>query len=578
MSYTYLQAFLSSNEFNQYGSNAHLIYAICLREQIEDVHNLVATSLTDGNDDKKADLVYIDEDKGVAIIAQGYYSSRHRQSAPSNKASDLNTAASWLLARELEDLPEQIKPKAIELREAISNGIIKRIEFWYVHNLNQSDNVKNEMRAVEHSAKGLVTTYFSGLNGIEIVGLEVGNETIEEWYLDSEARISVVDDYILEADKGFVIESENWKAFVTFVPGSWIRDLYAIHDRKLFSANIRDYLGHRRSDKNINHRIQQTATFDSNNFWVYNNGMTALVNNFEPLPDGMLKIEGISIVNGAQTTGAIGKLAASPNDDLLVPIRFIMCDSKETVKKIIKYNNSQNKIEATDFRSNDVTQRRLRQEFSSLSDVFYDGGRRLDNNPSQYGVDYLSSYTVAQALTAFYGDPISAANKKSDIWVNDDLYGNIFKDGTNARNIIFVYSLFKTIEYVKIELSEKSSLTDEEVNHLNFLRFRKSFYLLCNAISSVMEQILGNPIPNKMLLGFSENVKPSDAIELWSPVVKTALKFSRPLRTIMENGFSNQDNINEGVEQFKAQLSAFLDVTREGVNTFNDSVLDRTTV
>ncbi|MBR0847428.1 AIPR family protein [Bradyrhizobium diazoefficiens] len=62
-------------------------------------------------------------------------------------------------------------------------------------------------------------------------------------------------------------------------------------------------------------------------------------------------MQGISIVNGAQTTGAIGSLTKTPNKQLMVPIRFIWTTSKSRVQDIIRYNNSQNKISASDFRS-----------------------------------------------------------------------------------------------------------------------------------------------------------------------------------------------------------------------------------
>ena len=36
---------------------------------------------------------------------------------------------------------------------------------------------------------------------------------------------------------------------------------------------------------NINHGIINTVESDANNFWAYNNGITALVNNYEPEVD-----------------------------------------------------------------------------------------------------------------------------------------------------------------------------------------------------------------------------------------------------------------------------------------------------
>ena len=63
--------------------------------------------------------------------------------------------------------------------------------------------------------------------------------------------------------------------------------MYVKYGRELFCANVRDYLGSRRSDKNINHNMKLTAQTAPERFWVYNNGITALVNDFEHDADGI---------------------------------------------------------------------------------------------------------------------------------------------------------------------------------------------------------------------------------------------------------------------------------------------------
>jgi len=199
----------------------------------------------------------------------------------------------------------------------------------------------------------------------------------------------------------------------------------------LFSANIRDYLGSRLSDSNINNGIKATAENEPHNFWVFNNGVTALVNRLtarKTKTGFKLKASGLSIVNGAQTTGAIGSLESSPPKKLTVPVRFIWTKDEELVENIIKYNNSQNKISASDFRSNDAVQKRLKEEFTAMPDAEYEGGRRggasdtIKRRPNS-----LPSYTVGQALAAFHGDPATAYNRKSEIWVDDQTYSRYFK-------------------------------------------------------------------------------------------------------------------------------------------------------
>src|SRR6266446_3117263 len=74
------------------------IFAINLRFNLDDIQTIVSEALTGGGDDKKCDILYVDKEREIAVIAQCYISQRRRSAAPANKASDLNTAITWLLS------------------------------------------------------------------------------------------------------------------------------------------------------------------------------------------------------------------------------------------------------------------------------------------------------------------------------------------------------------------------------------------------------------------------------------------------------------------------------------------------
>ena len=206
---------------------------------------------------------------------------------------------------------------------------------------------------------------------------------------------------------------------MTTVPARFLHDAYKKYSTRLFSANVRDYLGARKSDANINYNIMRSAEERPSDFWVYNNGVTILVNDYsEGRGNGRrrLVVSGLSIVNGAQTTGALGTLDKEPAASAIVPVRFVKTTDTEVIYNIIRYNNSQNRVTASDFRSTDSIQRRLREEIAKIPEAEYQGGRRggyaaaIARNPK-----LLPSYTVGQALAAFHGDPVAAYNRKSEI-------------------------------------------------------------------------------------------------------------------------------------------------------------------
>jgi hypothetical protein len=440
---SYQAAFAARQDLQKYGNNALLLFALELRFNIPDIHTEAADALVDGPDDKKCDLVYVDSDEGgYAIVAQAYYFGGPglKDQAPANKAADLNTAAGWLLRRELHELPERLRPAATRLRAAITDGLIDDLQFWYVHNLPESQNVNNELITVQAQAHAALKDLLPGspkLPGVSAI--EVGRARLTDWYQSRINPILVSDTFQVDIPGGYELQAADWKAFVTAVPGTWLHRIYATHKSQLFSANIRDFLGSRKTDKNINHVIKTTAQKNPDHFWPYNNGLTILVNSYQYDPDmKRLHISGVSIVNGAQTTGAIGSLEHEPSPDVKVPARFVACSKGKIIRDIIKYNNSQNKVEAPDFRSNDSIQRRLRLEFERLGNITYLGGRRGGHEDRiQRLPNLLPSDTAGQALAALHGNPVVAYHEKSQMWISDAHYPRYFSERTTAVHIVF---------------------------------------------------------------------------------------------------------------------------------------------
>lgn len=119
-------AFQSRDDLAAYGDNALLLFVAQLKLGFDDVDTFASNSLTDGSNDKKCDLVAVVGDTQRVILAQGYMSTKDKVGeAPANKASDLNTAASWLLAGELDKLPDGLRSAAQEVRDALTGDIVK---------------------------------------------------------------------------------------------------------------------------------------------------------------------------------------------------------------------------------------------------------------------------------------------------------------------------------------------------------------------------------------------------------------------------------------------------------------------
>jgi len=493
-----------------------------------------------------------------------------KKEAPAHKASDLNTAVSWLLNSPIADLPESIKSHATELRQAIRDGTVKDLHIWYVHNLLESQNVRKELTTVEHTAHSVVKTNFPGIDAPDIQATEVGVGTLEEWYESISTPILVTDEFVIPILGGFEITEADWRAYVTAVPASWLHDQFKRHKAKLLSANVREYLGSRSSDANINNGIKQTAGSDPRHFWVYNNGITALVHEFEARTrNGQkeLRFKGISVINGAQTVGAIGNLDTPPNAKAMVQVRFITCTNDDTVYNVVRYNNTQNRITAPDFRSNDAVQRRLLEQFQNVPEVEYLPRRGGHEDVIKRRPNALPSVTAGQALAAFHGDPGIAYHQKTHMWEDDTLYSKYFGAHTSARHIVFACSLLKAIEQKKVALWTKSrdgTLIDVEKDQLEFFRKRGSTFLMTSAIAGCLELILSRALPNTFPLTFKSNVSVSEGVEKWSSIINAASAFTTPLVNGLSDGFKTTEVVRDALQQFRSYVAA----TREA----NDNI------
>ena len=576
--YSFIKNFESQDNLKEFGNNALLLYLFDLMYSIDDIRFFASEYLVDNSDDKKTDLVFIDKDEKKAIIAQSYYSKKTKDIAPSNKASSLSTSMIWLLSANIDDLPTSIKSAAIELRNALKNQEVDRIELWYVHNCLESKNVENELKTAAIATKKILEASFPNIK-CDVTYIEWGLNRIEDRYKSTTTAILVNEIFKINIPGGFEIKGDGWHSFSTTVDASWLHDLFVKYETDLFSANIRDYLGSRKSDKNINNGIKETAKREPEKFWVYNNGITAIVNNFNiDKNNSYVEIDGIAIVNGAQTIGSLGSLDDIPAKTAKVPIRFIKANSKELISNIIRYNNRQNKISAADFRSVDNVQRRLKKEFETkFNAIIYKGARRGSaEDKIKRDLNDLPYDRVVQCLAAFHMHPGLAYNKKTKISESDELYNIFFNESTHAEHIVFVYSLFSAIAKLKLNLMKKEKdgeLTNPEKERLDFLKNRGAVWIFMAALGESLNIIIDGKAPNKFIYRFRDRKGTVEDYErIWNPIINIGISFRDSLKKPLEEVLSNETNNQEAIKAFKSLMESVKEPNEKLYRAFSEKV------
>lgn len=557
----YEQAFRAdASLINKLGEgNAYLIWALGLYLEEPDLEALASEALTDGPNDKKIDFIYLDRDTKRIVFAQGYYGqTTSKSSAPANKASDLNTAGAWLLSGEVSLVPETLRPIIADCRTAIGEGEIEAIELLYVHNLPESVTVNRELQtAVTHLRKALGEE-----TSIRVISREIGSSQVEHLFTTQDSHIEVRDEILCPAKPCLNESGPKWDASVFSVPGVWLHNLFQQYGDSLFSANYRGFLGITKR-RRINTGIRQSAEVKPLDFWVFNNGITLLTLGTQEVKDGTM-LTGMSVINGAQTTGSIGSVDGTKHDlkNVKVLCRVIKCTDADTISEIVKYNNTQNEIMTWDQYSNDPEQNRIAQEFDQIGHI-YSRKRGFRVQPTEIGIE-----EVAQPLLAFHGKNQDANRGKNLIFERKPLYKNAF-EGKKATHILFVYTLARAIDERRLELKKKSNdgliitMEEQQLSLLRNLRF-KSFFIA--SMAACLESIVGRKVDPETIAFKTEECKSNTLLALvaaWAPVVEAVLSF---VATRIDSArFGERASDESLVSEVSKDVSAILYASRKSL-------------
>jgi hypothetical protein len=156
------------------------------------------------------------------------------------------------------------------------------------------------------------------------------------------------------------------RTLVAVVKANTLINLYRTHRERIFAVNIRSFLGR----KGINREIAATAEKHPDKFFYFNNGASAICTSIELNEKaGRFRGTNFQVINGAQTIGAL-RSAKSVSSDTEVLLRIMEGESVKTEKgfnaEVIRYNNTQNVIKSSDFRSNDAIQLWLEKKFNEM--------------------------------------------------------------------------------------------------------------------------------------------------------------------------------------------------------------------
>jgi AIPR protein len=319
-----------------------------------------ASSVTDGGNDNGLDAIYFDEANRRLYLVQSKWIKSGIGEPENGDVKKFVAGIHDLFNMQFERFNAKVRAMQLPLEQALADPNTRyEIVLAHTGTANLAEPSRRDLADLEKEMNDTSEVVFTTV--------------LNQGQLHSSLVASASGDPI-----NLPISIKEWghkpgphEAFYGQVTADQIADWWAKYRTRLFSRNLRNMLG----ETEVNAEIRLTLEQNPSAFWYFNNGVTLICRRAQrAMAGGSLRdvatfhCDEISIVNGAQTVGTIGKFGETHPEkcaDVLVPLRIIVRGEDVGFgDEVTKTNNRQNRIENRDFVALDPEQTRLRSELA----------------------------------------------------------------------------------------------------------------------------------------------------------------------------------------------------------------------
>lgn len=420
-------------------------------------YDIAVQSVTDGYHDMGIDAVYNDTTQKKLILVQSKWRKDGNGSVSQEEASTFAEGVKRLLNFDFGGCNAKLAAKQQEITAAIRD-MDYQIEMIFCHTGNQDMN-DYALRPFDALLGQVNEDDSTDL----LVFVETKLQDIYEYLANGQNSDSIVLNDVLLTNWGSV--ESPLKAYYGTIPVTAIGAWYNQYGNRLFAKNIRYYKG----STEVNQGIKDVLKTQPDKFFYYNNGIKILCQKITKRAAystgreiGLFALEGVSLVNGAQTTGVIGAVCAEDPEAVASARIFVQMidlgDSEDTqATQITKLSNTQNRIDGKDFVSLDPQQDRLRMELSLGGfQYLYKSGSKIDDPEHQISLDEA---IIAQAC-ALSDLSIVALTKRNIGALTESIdktpYKLLFNGSTNSFSLHNGVQVLRAVDYC-IKQNESNS-------------------------------------------------------------------------------------------------------------------------
>ena len=434
--------------------------------------------ITDCYHDMGIDAIYLDESQKKLFVIQSKWREKGTGGISQEEISTFAQGIERILAEDLEGANAKIMAKQTDVDKVLTK-MDYQIHAIFIHTGDQKISPY-----AERPISDLLKRTNDDVSTILLFD-EINFKDVYNFLANGQDQAGIdIDDVILS----------NWgkieTPFVSYygtISATMIGEWYKEFGNKLFAKNIRFYKG----NTDVNEGMKKVLMNEPDKFYYYNNGIKLLCKSIKRKAKdsttnttGLFALEGVSLVNGAQTTGTIGSLYMEKPDQIskaMVMIQIIDLSNvdTETSTQITRLSNTQNRIENKDFAALDPEQERIRMElmFSHYA-YLYKSGDRITNLDKQISFD-----EAIIALACRYSDISYAVTAKGNVGtLSEDItktpYKALMNPSTNSFVLLNSVLYMREVENYLQTKKEQAKNNRERLVCIHANRFILHFVLL----------------------------------------------------------------------------------------------------
>lgn len=419
------------------------VAAFVLREAVGASTEEAAAASIDGGGDHGIDSVYIAADHTIWLVQSKYIDSGTGEPALGD-VSKFRDGVSDLLHGKMDRFNNALQSRQASLANALNSEVCK-IEVVLAHT---GGAIHDDRRHIF----GDLERAFNGTNPGFVRCRAFGLTTLHDLHLSGASAAPIEAEVEL---KDFGYADAPHRAFYGRMNAKRLVELWNEYREQLVDRNLRRFKG----ATTVNTGLTETLRVEAEHFFYFNNGVTFLCQSIaEQHPRdvnrqaGKFRVRGMSIINGAQTVGAIAQQPITHYDEHSAEVlaTFVCLENApdDFGDRVTQSRNRQNAVDLEDFAALDDRQNAW-QDTLRMAGVTY-LVKQGEDDPSLsdicFSVRELAPFLACAVTTGDWPHYVVAAKadkkklfgREGFVSPQDPLrqaYGTLFADSLTARRM-----------------------------------------------------------------------------------------------------------------------------------------------